>query len=194
MIIYNMIEINSKSISAAELVACFEARNSLELLDVRTPPEYASAHVPGARLIPLNQLKVEAFLANHEPGTPIYVLCQAGQRAGKAIEQFERAGCDDCVLVEGGTQAWIDAGLPVHRGIRKVLPLIRQVQIVVGAISAAGAILALTVNPWLAVVPLFIGCGLLFAGITGTCGMALLLARMPWNRGQDSSCHCCTTE
>ena len=194
MITYNMIEIKSKSISPAALAACLGACNAHELLDVRTPPEYASAHVPGARLTPLNELKVEALLAEHEPGTPIYVICQGGARAGKAIEQFERAGCDDCVLVEGGTQAWIDAGLPVHRGVRTVLPLMRQVQIAVGALSATGAILALAVNSWFAALPLLIGCGLVFAGITGTCGMALLLARMPWNRGQDSSCHCCTSE
>jgi len=70
----------------------------------------------------------------------------------------------------------------------------RQVQIVVGALSAAGTILALAVNRWFAVLPLVIGCGLLFAGVTGTCGMALLLARMPWNRGRDSSCHYCIQE
>src|SRR5208283_1807977 len=143
-----MLEIKSKSISPAALAEFLGAGNIHELLDVRTPPEYGSAHVPGARLIPLDQLRVETVLAEHVPGTPIYVLCQAGARASNAIEQFERAGCDDCVLVEGGTQAWIDAGLPVHRGVSGVLPLMRQVQIVVGALSAAGAILALAVNSW----------------------------------------------
>lgn len=165
-----------------------------DLLDVRTPPEYASAHVPGARLRPLDQLKAEALLAHHKPGTPIYILCQTGARASKAIAQLKRAGCDDCVLVEGGTQAWIDAGLPVHRGRRTTLPLMRQVQIVVGSLSAAGAILALTVNPWFAILPLVLGCGLLFAGLTGMCGMAVVLAKMPWNRGQTSSCECCNSE
>jgi rhodanese-related sulfurtransferase len=189
-----MIEIKSKSIAPAALAASIAAGNTHQLLDVRTPPEYASAHVSGARLIPLHQLRVEAFLDEHEPGTPIYVLCQAGQRASEAIERFKNAGCDDCVLVEGGTQAWIDARLPVHRGAGSVLPLMRQVQIVVGVLSAAGAILALTVNRWFAALPLVIGCGLLFAGVTGTCGMALLLARMPWNRGQKTLCNCCTSE
>jgi rhodanese-related sulfurtransferase len=190
----NMIEIKTRTISPAALSAILDAGDIHELLDVRTPPEYASAHVPGAKLLPLNDLKVGTFLARHEPGRSIYVLCQAGARASKAIEQFERAGCSDCVLVEGGTQAWIDAGLPVHRGARSVLPLMRQVQIVVGAISAIGATLALSVNPWFAIVPLFLGCGLLFAGITGWCGMALLLARMPWNRQQNACSHCCISE
>ena len=70
----------------------------------------------------------------------------------------------------------------------------RQVQIVVGSLSAIGAILAIAVNPWFALLPLILGCGLLFAGITGICGLALLLARMPWNHGQMSSCNCCSPE
>jgi len=70
----------------------------------------------------------------------------------------------------------------------------RQVQIVVGSLSAVGAILALAVNTWFAILPLLLGCGLIFAGISGTCGMALLLARMPWNRGQVRCSHCCGQE
>jgi hypothetical protein len=66
----------------------------------------------------------------------------------------------------------------------------RQVQIVVGSLSAAGSLLALAVDSWFAVLPLFLGCGLVFAGITGKCGMALLLARMPWNRTHEGSSHC----
>jgi len=189
-----MLEIKSKSISPTALSVFLGAGNPHELLDVCTHPEYAVAHVPGATLIPLDELKAEAFLAQHKPGTPIFVLCQGGARAAKAIEQFERAGCEDCVLVEGGTQAWIDAGLPLHRGARNVLPLMRQVQIVVGSLSAIGAILALAVNRWFAALPLFLGCGLLFAGITGTCGMALMLAKMPWNRGQNSCAYCSNPE
>jgi len=188
-----MVEIRSKVISPAALSAILSDGTPQELLDVRTPSEYASVHVPGARLAPLDQLDAGAVLARHRDGRPIYVICQAGMRASQAIERFQRAGCGDCVLVEGGTQAWIAAGLPVHRGARRVLPLLRQVQIVVGSLSAAGAILAFTVTPWFAFLPLLVGCGLLVAGITGTCGMALVLARMPWNRGHQNPA-CCTQE
>jgi hypothetical protein len=76
----------------------------------------------------------------------------------------------------------MDAGLPVNRGESKVLPLMRQVQIAVGLVSAVGAALALGVDPRFAIVPLVMGCGLLFAGVTGFCGLALLLAKMPWNK------------
>ena len=160
------------------------------LLDVRTPGEFATGHVPGAKLVPLDDLDAAAFLRQHDAATPLYVLCQTGSRARKAIEKFQRTGFNGCVLVEGGTQAWMDAGLPVSLGKRVGLSLIRQVQIVVGLISAVGAALALTVNIWFALIPLFIGCGLLFAGLTGFCGLAVLLAKMPWNRMQ-ASAFCC---
>src|SRR3974377_2079863 len=141
----NMNEIKSKTISPAALSAVLETGNMHELLDVRPSPEDAGAHVPGAKLIPLNDLRVEDFLAQHKPGRPVYVLCQAGARASKAIEQFERAGCDHCVLVGGGPPAWVDSGAPGPRGAGRVLPLMRQVQIVVGSLAAAGATLALAV-------------------------------------------------
>ncbi len=189
-----MNQVKIKSISPVALAASLGAGNPHELLDVRTPPEYAITHVPGARSIPLNDLHRETFLAMHKPGVPVFVLCQSGARATKAIVQLERDGCDDCILVEGGTQAWIDAGLPVHRGASTILPLMRQVQIVAGSLAAVGAALALALNPWFAILPLLLGCGLLFAGITGTCGMALMLAKMPRNCGQSSCSHCCNPE
>ena len=185
-----------KSVGPRELLRRLAAGSPARLLDVRTPGEYADAHVPGAQLIPLDELDAAAF--RRERGgdcTPVYVLCQSGGRARRAIEKLERAGAQGCVLVEGGTQAWIDAGLPVNRGESKVLPLMRQVQITVGFLSAAGAALALAVNPWFALIPLVTGCGLLFAGLTGFCGLALLLAKMPWNKTSTcESASCCSTE
>jgi rhodanese-related sulfurtransferase len=171
------------------------AGNAADLLDVRTPGEFAAAHVPGATLMPLDELDCSAYLRQRgATDRQVYVLCQSGGRARRAIEKFQRAGFHGCVLVEGGTQAWIDAGLPVNRGESRVLPLMRQVQIAVGAVSTAGAALALAVNPKFALLPLVTGCGLLLAGLTGFCGLALVLAKMPWNksrRGQTPSNSCC---
>ena len=184
----------ARSIAPRELHRLRQAGESCEVLDVRTPPEHAAAHVAGVKLVPLDALDPRAFLAQCADSTaPIYVLCQSGARAAKAIEKFRAAGIDRCVLVEGGTQAWIDAGLPVERGTSKVLPLMRQVQIVVGFISALGAGLAIGVDPLFAILPLLMGGGLLFAGLTGTCGLALLLAKMPWNRQTKpaSGASCC---
>lgn len=170
-------------ISPRELSRRLAEGKAAELLDVRTPGEYAASHVPGARLLPLDELDAATFLKQRGASDkPIFVLCQSGERARRAIDKLQRAGFLGCVLVEGGTQAWVDAGLPVNRGDSKVLPLMRQVQITVGFISAAGAALALSVNPYFALVPLATGCGLLFAGISGFCGLALVLAKMPWNK------------
>ena len=156
-----------------------------ELLDVRTPPEHAAAHVPNVTLVPLDALNASEYLAKRKhPSAPLYVFCQAGGRAAKAIEKFQAVGFEGCVLVEGGTQAWMDAGLPVTRGASKVLPLMRQVQIVIGTVSGIGSALALAGDKRFAWIPLITGAGLLFAGLTGTCGLALLLAKMPWNRGE----------
>jgi rhodanese-related sulfurtransferase len=171
------------SITARELDRLLAEGRPAELLDVRTPAEYTACHVPGANLIPLDELNAAAFLKQRGAADkPIYVLCQSGGRARRAIERFSQAGFKGCVLVEGGTQAWIDAGLPVNLGESRVLPLMRQVQIAVGLVSAIGASLALTMDPWFALIPLVTGCGLLVAGLTGFCGLALLLAKMPWNK------------
>ncbi len=181
-------------VSPRELHQLIAAGRPAELLDVRTPAEFAAAHVPGAKLVPLDELNAADFLRQRGPADqPLYVLCQSGSRGRRAIERFQRAGFDGCVLVEGGTQAWMDAGLPVNRGEGKVLPLMRQVQIAVGFVSAVGAALALWVDPRFALIPLVMGGGLLFAGVTGFCGLALVLAKMPWNKtGSCKSTSCCT--
>jgi rhodanese-related sulfurtransferase len=164
----------------------------VELLDVRTPAEHAALHVSGTRLLPLDKLDAAAFLMNRgRSDIPLYVVCQSGARAARAIEKFQRAGFEGCVQVEGGIEAWVEAGLPVERSKGKVLPLMRQVQITVGILSTAGAALALGVNVRFAIIPLITGCGLLFAGLTGTCGLALLLARMPWNRHANCASNSC---
>lgn len=168
----------------------------VQLLDVRTPGEFAEAHVPGAMLVPLDDFNPVLFLREAGPDSgPVYVICHAGTRARNAIQKFERAGFDRCVLVKGGTQAWIDAGLPVVRGASRTLPLMRQVQLTVGAISAVGAALALLVDSRFVVIPLIMGCGLVFAGLTGICGLALLLAKLPWNRSASgATVTCCTNK
>jgi len=182
------------SITPPELNCLLKGGCAATLLDVRTPGEFATGHVPGAKLIPLDDLDPVAFLRHRGTNDqPVYVLCQSGGRASKAIEKFQRAGFNGCVLVDGGTAAWIAAGLPVKREESRVLPLMRQVQIVVGALTATGAILAMTVNPRFVIIPLLMGCGLIFAGVTGFCGLALILTKLPWNRTPNCGA-CCASD
>jgi len=184
---------SQSSISPSDLNRLLAEGCDVEMLDVRTPAEYAAERIPGARLVPIGDLDPAIFLKQRRSGDkPIYLLCQTGGRARRAIQMFRRAGCEDCVLVEGGMQAWIEAGLPVERGQTTGLPILRQVQITVGVVSAAGAGLALAASPWFALLPLVTGCGLLFAGLSGYCGLAVLLAKMPWNRsGGCGGKECC---
>jgi rhodanese-related sulfurtransferase len=185
-----------KSISPGELNRLIASGGPVELLDVRTPGEFESVHVPGARLVPLDELDAGAFLKQRgQADQPVYVLCQSGGRARKAIEKLRQAGFGGGVLVEGGTQAWIDAGLPVNRGAAKVISLERQVRIAAGSLVLTGVLLAYFVHPGFIGLSAFVGAGLVFAGVTDWCGMGLLLAKMPWN--QKSACDsgsCCQTK
>jgi len=185
-----------KSVSPVELNKTIASGGLVELLDVRTPGEFESAHVHGARLIPLDELDAGAFLKQRgQAAQPVYVLCQSGGRARKAIEKLQQAGFGGCVLVEGGTQAWIDAGLPVTRGATGVISLERQVRIAAGSLVLTGVLLANFVHPGFIGLSAFVGAGLVFAGVTDWCGMGLLLAKLPWN--QKSACasgSCCQTK
>jgi len=175
-----------KNITVNELKSLLSGGPTLNLIDVRTPAEYEGVHVPGACSLPLDTLDCAAALAEHNRtrnAAPIYILCHSGVRAKKAAEKFAAVGFDDCAVIEGGTQAWAEAGFPVVRGERSVLPLDRQLQMTIGLIVLAGVLLSVSLNPawiWLSG---FAGCGLIFAGLTGICPMRMAIAKMPWNQG-----------
>ncbi|MGD0814597.1 MAG: rhodanese-like domain-containing protein [Verrucomicrobiota bacterium] len=172
-----------KTIAPLELQKLLQTDPDLLLLDVRTPVEYAEVHVSRARNEPLQQLQPEKLVASGilPNGRPVYLLCRSGGRAAKAAEKFAAAGIDRAVVIEGGTQAWIEAGLPVARGTSSVMSLERQVRIVAGSLVLLGVLLGWLVHPAFYGLSAFVGAGLVFAGITDFCGMGLLLARMPWN-------------
>ncbi|MEM6468450.1 MAG: rhodanese-like domain-containing protein [Planctomycetota bacterium] len=110
-----------------------------------------------------------------------------GSRSEKACQEFLDAGFTNVVSVEGGTSAWDAAGLPVKRG-KKAISLERQVRICAGLITLGGSVAAIvTGSAYLAGIPAFIGAGLTFAGVTDTCGMGMMLAKMPWNQVKDDA-------
>jgi rhodanese-related sulfurtransferase len=175
------------TIAPGELYDLLESNARLSFIDVRTPAEYAQVHAAGATLSPLDELDAAAIAArSRESGETIYVICKSGGRSAKACEYLTKAGAPSVFSVEGGTDAWEKAGLPVERGSVTVISLERQVRIGAGGLVLIGAILGWTVNRGFIAIPAFVGGGLLFAGITDTCGMAMVLARMPWNRSSGS--------
>lgn len=162
----------------------------LHLLDVRTPAEHAEIHVPGVHLAPLDRLDPAqlAGVNGFAKDQPVFVLCRSGSRAKQAAEKLEKAGFSQCQVVEGGTVAWAEAGLPVNRGTTKVMSLERQVRIAAGAIVLAGAVLAQFVDPAFIWLSGFVGAGLIFAGITDTCAMGMLISKLPWNQRGSACC------
>jgi rhodanese-related sulfurtransferase len=157
-------------------------QGNIDVIDVRTPVEFRELRAVIARNAPLDSLDPHAVMKerNGTAGDPLYVICRSGNRSSKACEQFIAAGYANVVNVDGGTQAWDEAGLPVVRG-KKSVSLERQVRIAAGFLVFAGATLAHFVHPWWIGLPAFVGAGLMFAGITDTCAMGMLIAKMPWN-------------
>ncbi len=152
------------------------------LVDIREGDEHARQRIPGARHIPLSRLD-DADFATHRGHTVIF-HCRSGARTKSNSARLAAKAGDACdvFIVDGGLEAWRKAGLPTVVDRRQPIELQRQVQIGAGGLSLLGTILGLTVSAWFFAVPLFVGAGLLLAGVTGFCGMARLLQRAPWNR------------
>lgn len=181
-----------RTIAPGELDGLRREGRPIDLIDVRTPVEYRADHAEGARSVPLDALdpaKIMAERAGDSPaGEPVYLICRSGSRSGRAVERFAQAGFDNAVSVEGGTLGWERAGLPVVRG-EKSISLERQVRIAAGSLVLIGTLLGFFVHPAFLGVAGFVGAGLIFSGLTDTCGMGLLLAKMPWNQtGESTAC------
>jgi rhodanese-related sulfurtransferase len=179
------------TISAAKLAEFSRDGRKIELIDVRTPVEFREVHLDGARNVPLDQLDPKALMEgrNVSRSELVYIICKAGARSQQACERFIKAGFSDVVSVEGGTQACVALGMPVVRG-KKAISLERQVRIAAGSLVLLGVLGSYAYYP-LVLLSAFVGAGLVFSGITDTCGMGMLLARMPWNQchtAKDTSC------
>ena len=170
------------TISPTKLAEITQESRKIDLIDVRTPVEFREVHLEIARNVPLDRLdpKVLMQARSGSCSEPLYVVCKSGGRSQQACDKFVKAGFTNIVNVEGGTTACIAAGLPVVRG-KKAISLERQVRIAAGLLVLLGAIgsYGFPALIWLSA---FVGAGLMFAGITDTCGMGMILARMPWNQ------------
>ena len=150
------------------------------LIDVREPDEWIKEHVPEAHLVPLSGFNPDDFPKDHDKVAVFH--CRSGGRTEAAAPQILQTGFRKVYQLEGGIQAWREAGLAVNENANAPIAIMRQVQIAAGSLVLLGLILAYLINPWFAALSAFVGAGLTQAGITGNCTMASILKHMPWNR------------
>lgn len=166
------------------------------ILDVRTAMEHAEKHIGMKHIhIPLDELIPDNFMAeygiNHD--SLLYILCRSGKRACQAAEKFIAAGCRNIKVIEGGIVACEACGHPIKSDYtaqnnststqcRLPIPLERQVRIVAGFFVVLGTVLGTLIHPAFTMISFFVGCGLIFAGVTDRCGLALILTKAPWNK------------
>lgn len=166
---------------AHELDQLLATAPRLRLLDVRTTAEFENVHIGGSYNVPLDQLREHGREISSNVTDPVVLVCQSGQRARRAEDALKAGGMANVHVLDGGIAAWLAGGYATVRGAPR-LSMERQVRIAAGTVGALGAVLAMTVHDMFALVPLFVGSGLTFAGLTNRCGLALVLTRLPYNR------------
>jgi rhodanese-related sulfurtransferase len=154
------------------------------VLDVRTPAEFESSHIPGSYNVPLDNLKEHRAELRRHLDDDVVLVCRTGGRAEQAEKALAEVGLPGLRVLEGGMVAWESAGAPVNRGAQ-TWELERQVRLVAGGLVLS-SILGSTIVPELKWVAGFVGGGLTFAALSNTCAMGMLLAKMPWNNRGDS--------
>ena len=179
-----MMERADRQIEAEEVQALL-GDGDCELLDVREDMEWAGGRIPRARHIPLGELgrRCEEL----DPGRPLILMCQSGARSARAAGLLREKGFASISELKGGLQAWIGAGLETERDDRAPWALDRQVRLAAGSLVLLGLVMSL-IWPWMIGLSWFVGAGLVFAALTNTCAMGMMLAKAPWNRKRQ---HCC---
>ncbi len=155
-------------------------RGEAVLIDIRESDEHAREHIIGARLAPLSAIDAHDF--DRDQGKAAVFHCKSGMRTQANAAKLLARGFSEAYFLDGGIDAWKAAGLPVHSNKRTPIEIMRQVQITTGSLVLLGVCLGAFVHPAFFALAGFIGAGLTFAGVSGWCGMALLLRAMPWNR------------
>lgn len=154
--------------------------DAVVLVDVREPDEFGAERIGEARLLPLGQVCSESIPDEFGHRTVLY--CRGGNRSALAAEGLALEGVSEVFHLEGGIKAWKAAGFPTVGQPNPRLSIMRQVHVTAGTLIVLSVVLGAFVSPWLLILAGFVGGGLMFAGLTGTCGLAKLLKGMPWNR------------
>ncbi len=166
--------------TVAELYEKIKNDDDLQIVDVREISEFESEGIRGSISAPLSRFKESSRRIDKNRHS--YIICQSGKRAGKYAKQLLENGYENISVVKGGLKSWIDAGYPVEYTESKAWSLERQVRFTAGLLVLLGVVLSFVFNPMFIILSGAIGAGLVFAAITDTCGMAMVLARMPWNQ------------
>jgi rhodanese-related sulfurtransferase len=151
------------------------------LVDIRESDEHAREHIKGAQCLPLSTFSDDC-LSSSPKDTPIIFHCQSGNRTKQAEDKFLSLGFKNVYVLEGGMNAWKKCGNTTATNKNEPLPLMRQVQMIVGFMVVLGVVLSYTVSPYFNLLSAFFGAGLLFAGISGFCGLANVLMFLPYNK------------
>lgn len=154
------------------------------IIDVRSEDEFSRGHIPGSQNIPLEILASKIHEIKTKEGS-IYLSCQSGRRAEMARQQLEHKGITNILCIEGGYNGWKQSGLPTNADKRGI-SIMRQVQIIVGLMVLIGC----AYQPLWFLTPLA-GMGMLIAGLSNTCLMAIALGKMPWNKVEPTTANCC---
>lgn len=168
-------------LDAAALRELLKGDTPPRILDVRTPAEFETAHIPGSYNVPLDTLREHRDELARHLDEDVVLVCRSGGRATQAGKAFSEVGLPNLKVLEGGTAAWEQAGGPMARG-RQRWELERQVRLVAGSVVLASVLGSVAV-PQLKWVAAFIGAGLTFAALSNTCAMAAVLSKLPYNRG-----------
>ncbi|OCQ97745.1 hypothetical protein BCD64_06515 [Nostoc sp. MBR 210] len=155
-------------------------QQTVTLIDVREPSEYAGEHIPNATLISLSKFDPLKVLQTQD--TQVVLYCRSGNRSTMAAQKLFDAGFTEVTHLNGGMTAWKAAGYPTKINQNAPISLMRQVQIVAGSLVVTGTLLGAFVSPWFLILSGFVGAGLMFAGITDTCALGMLLAKLPYNQ------------
>ncbi len=169
------------SITSFKEVLDTEKNNpTVDFINVCTIAEYKEKHIEGVRSVPLSE--IERHLGEFKGKKTIYVHCRSGNRSQKAVKILEELGVEaELVNVEGGLLSWDEAGFQTM-SLTKRLPLMRQVMLAAGVLVLLGYVLSVTLHSNFILLSVFVGAGLSMSGLTGWCGMALILSKMPWNK------------
>jgi rhodanese-related sulfurtransferase len=168
-------------VNASTVRQLLEDNADIRLLDVRTPGEFETIHVPGAYNVPLDTLAEHAEELHRNVRQPVVLICRSGDRARKADAALRRSGMENLHVLDGGIVRWETEGHPVRVGPKR-WGLERQVRLVAGSLVLASTLAGLLVAPPVAWIAVFVGAGLTFSAVTDTCTMAMLLAKLPYNR------------